>query len=118
MVVEEVVVQHWLQWLGAFDGGGGNHWWQQRMMTRQGGGKAAGVNWRMQTQLIKLRRPVIRVHPCAHPQHINVLKHFLYIQYGCGMQSVVVYSLNHDTTAHLGSALPQFSKILPPSAHV
>ena len=34
------------------------------------------------------------------------------------MQSVVVYSLNHDTTAHLGSALPQFSKIWPPPAHV
>ncbi len=27
-----------------------------------------------------------------------VLKPFIYIQYGCGMQSAVVYSLNHDTT--------------------
>ncbi len=33
----------------------------------------------------------------------------LYIQYGCGMQSVVVYSLNHDST----TILPQFSKIRP-----
>jgi hypothetical protein len=29
----------------------------------------------------------VRVHPYAHPQHIKVLKHFVYIQYGCGMQS-------------------------------
>jgi hypothetical protein len=26
VVEEEVVVQHWLLWLGAFDGDGGNHW--------------------------------------------------------------------------------------------
>jgi hypothetical protein len=25
-----------------------------------------------------------RVHPYAYPQHMNVLKHFLCIQYGCG----------------------------------
>ena len=25
-----------------------------------------------------------RVHPYAYPQHMNMLKHFLYIQYGCG----------------------------------
>ena len=30
-----------------------------------------------------------------------------------GMQSVVAYSLNHDTAAHLGPALPKFSKICP-----
>ncbi len=39
----------------------------------------------------------VRVHPYAHPQHIMVLKHFIYIKYGCGMKSVVVFSLNHDT---------------------
>ncbi len=47
----------------------------------------------------------VRVHSYAHPQHMKVLAHFIHIQYGCGMQSVVVYSLNHDTTAHLGSPL-------------
>ena len=26
----------------------------------------------------------VRVRPYAYPQHMNVLKHFLYIQYGCG----------------------------------
>ena len=40
----------------------------------------------------------IRVHPYAHPQHMEVLKHFVYIQYGYGIQSEVVYSLNHDTS--------------------
>ena len=39
----------------------------------------------------------IRMHPYAHPQHLKVLKHFVYIQYGCGMQSMEVCSLNHDT---------------------
>ncbi len=40
----------------------------------------------------------IMMHPCAHPQHLKVLKHFVYIQYGgCGMQSMGVCSLNHDT---------------------
>jgi hypothetical protein len=40
----------------------------------------------------------IRVDPYAHPQHLKVLKHFVYIQYGCGMHSMGVCSLNHDTT--------------------
>jgi hypothetical protein len=40
----------------------------------------------------------VRVHPYAHPQHLKVLKHFLFIQYGCGMQSLGVLILNHDTT--------------------
>jgi hypothetical protein len=41
----------------------------------------------------------IRVYPYAHPQHLKVLKHFVYIQYRCGMQSMGVCSLNlnHDT---------------------
>jgi hypothetical protein len=39
----------------------------------------------------------IRVHRYAHLQHLKVLKHFAYIQYGCGMQSMGVWSLNHDT---------------------
>ena len=42
----------------------------------------------------------IMMHPYAHPQHLKVLNlnHFVYIQYGCGMQSMGVCSLNHDTT--------------------
>ena len=39
-----------------------------------------------------------RYNIIAHPQHIKVLKHFVYIQYKRGMQSAVVCSLNHDTT--------------------
>ncbi len=60
----------------------------------------------------------VRVHPYTHPQHMKVLDIFIHIQCGCGMQSVVVYSLNHDTTAHLGPALPNFSKIWPPPTQV
>jgi hypothetical protein len=37
------------------------------------------------------------MHPHAHPQHLKVLQDFVYIQYGCGMQSMGVCSLNHDT---------------------
>ncbi len=56
----------------------------------------------------------VRVHPYTHPQHMKVLKHFLYIQYGCGMQSVVVYSLNHDTTTSVGLRLtPIFQNLAP-----
>jgi hypothetical protein len=48
------------------------------------------------------RRNSVRVHPYAHPQHIKVLKHFVYIWYGCGLQSTGVWSLNHDITTSLG----------------
>ncbi len=37
----------------------------------------------------------VRVHSYAYPQHMMVLKHRLYIQYGCGKQTVVVYSLDN-----------------------
>jgi hypothetical protein len=37
----------------------------------------------------------VRVHPYAYPQHMMVLKHILYTEYGCGTQTVVVYSLNN-----------------------
>ncbi len=44
----------------------------------------------------------IRVHPYAPPQHIKVLKHFVYICYGCGMQFARLWSLNHDLTTSIG----------------
>ncbi len=47
----------------------------------------------------------VRMHPYAHPQHMKLLKHVIYIQYGCGMQSAVVYSLNHNTTMSFGLSL-------------
>ena len=38
--------------------------------------------------------------PYAHPQHSKVMaKHFVYIWYGCGMQSVLVWSLIHTLPA-------------------
>ncbi len=40
----------------------------------------------------------VRVHPNTFPQHMKVLKPFIYIYYGCAMQSGVVYSLNKVTT--------------------
>ncbi len=47
----------------------------------------------------------VRVHPYAYPQHMKVLKHFSYIQYGCGKQSVVVYSLNNAIMLSFHSSL-------------
>ena len=49
----------------------------------------------------------VRADPYAHPQHIKVLKHFVYIWHGCGMHSKWVWSLNHDI--HSDSPLPKFS---------
>ena len=59
----------------------------------------------------------VRVHPYAHPQHMKVLKHFLYIQYICGMQSVAVYSLNHDTTTSFGFGHTANFQNLAPTPH-
>ena len=38
------------------------------------------------------------VDPCVHSHHIKVPKHFVYIQYGCGIQSEDCCSLNNDIT--------------------
>ncbi len=56
----------------------------------------------------------IRVYPYDHPHHLKVLKHFVYIQYGCGMQSMGVCSLNHDTaTSYRLGPYPIFLKCTP-----
>ena len=55
------------------------------------------------------------VHPYAHSQHMKVLKHFMHIEYGCGMKSVVVYSLNHDTRTSFGHRLTSISQNLAPT---
>jgi hypothetical protein len=59
----------------------------------------------------------VRVHPYAHPEYMNVLKHFIYLQYGCWMQYGTSCSLNHDTTTSFGSTLPHlhrcYSKVGP-----
>ena len=47
-------------------------------------------------------------------QHMKVLKHFLYIQYGSGPQSVVVYSLNKDITAAFGIRHTHISFVTQP----
>ena len=44
----------------------------------------------------------IRVHPNTHPQHIKVLKHFVYIWYGYELLSTEVWSLNNDITTSYG----------------
>ena len=56
----------------------------------------------------------VRVHPYAHPQIMKVLKHFIYLQYGCGMQFGTSCSLNHDTITSFGSTLPHLSKKFTP----
>ncbi len=56
----------------------------------------------------------VSVDPYAHPRHMKVLKHFVYFQYRCGMQSVVAYSLNHDTLMSFGLHLtPIFQNLAP-----
>jgi hypothetical protein len=60
----------------------------------------------------------IRVYPYAHPQLIKVLKHFVYIQYRGGIQSMGVCSLNHDTTTSYRLSHTPFFLKLPPPAHV
>jgi hypothetical protein len=63
----------------------------------------------------------IRMNPYAyaHPQHLRVLKHFVYIQYGCGMHLMGVCSFNHDTTSSLGLGhTTVFLKFTPKPAHV
>ncbi len=57
----------------------------------------------------------VRLHPYAHPQHIKVLKHLVYNQYGCGMQSEAVFSLKHDTTASFGFSHTPFSPNFSPT---
>ncbi len=59
----------------------------------------------------------VRVHPYAHPQHMKVLKHLIYIQYGCGKQSAGVYSLHHDTTTSFGIRLTPIFQNLAPTLH-
>ncbi len=56
-----------------------------------------------------------RVHLYAHPQHMKVLKHFIYIQYGCGVQSAVVFGLSNVTTmtAFNSHTNPKLSKSRP-----
>jgi len=54
------------------------------------------------------------MHPYAHPQHLKVLKLFVYIQYGCVMQSMGVFSLNNDTaTSYRLGHTPFFLKTHP-----
>ncbi len=61
----------------------------------------------------------VREHPNAIPQHMKVLKHFIYVYYGCVMQSGVVYSLNkNDTTMSSYLRLTPIFQILPPPSSV
>ena len=60
------------------------------------------------------RDTAVRVAPYAHTQHIKVPKHFVYIQYGCGIQSEACCSLIHDiTTLHGLRSTPQNPKSTP-----
>ncbi len=56
----------------------------------------------------------IRMHPYAHPQHLKMLIHFVYIQYGCGMQSMGVWNLYNDTTTSYRLGHTPFS-LKPPT---
>ena len=57
----------------------------------------------------------VRVHFNAFPQHMKVLKHFIYMNFGCVMQSGVVYSLNKVKTMSFSLRLtPIFQNFAPP----
>jgi hypothetical protein len=58
----------------------------------------------------------VMMNPYAHPHHIKVLKHLIYIQCGCEMQSGVVYSLKQDMMISFGFTLTKFHKF-PPQLH-
>ncbi len=64
------------------------------------------------------RRTSVKVDPYGNTQHIKVLKHIVYIWYGCGMQSTRVWSLNHDITTSLGlNHTPIIQKFTTPDLH-
>jgi hypothetical protein len=49
------------------------------------------------TQMAKiLGHNCVRLPPYAYEQHMNVLKHSVYVQYGHGKQFVVAVSHHHD----------------------
>ena len=58
----------------------------------------------------------VRVHPCAHPHHKKLPKHFAYIQCGCEIQIWGFTASNHDTTMlfglHLNLNFPTFGSHL------
>ncbi len=58
----------------------------------------------------------VRVHPYAYPQQMIVLKHFIYIQYGCGMQSAGVCNLNHDAMTQFVIHLTPIFQISAPTS--
>jgi hypothetical protein len=66
------------------------------------------------TQL-QLRNNSVRVLLYAYVPHGKVLNHFTCVQYVCGEQSVVVYSLNHDIMASF--RLNSNQEELPKSDH-
>ncbi len=54
----------------------------------------------------------VRVPPYGPPQHNKMLKHFIYIWYEFGMQSMGVWSLKHDTTISFELNRRHFGEIL------
>jgi hypothetical protein len=61
----------------------------------------------------------VRVHPDAHPLHIKVLNHFVYIQYVCGIQFEASCSLNHDIPTSFGfTHTPIFQNLAPNSTGI
>ena len=54
-------------------------------------------------------RYLVGTHPYAHPQHIKVVKHLLYIGHWCAMNIGWVNSLNHYISPSLmGGSSPDF----------
>jgi len=53
-----------------------------------------------------------------HNLDLKVLKHFVHIQYGCGMQSMGICSLNNDTATSYRLAHTPFPLKFKPHLHM
>ncbi len=60
----------------------------------------------------------VRVHQYAYPQHIKVLKHFIYIHYGYGKQSAVVWMEPHTTRSCWKCTNPPLSSFYSSLDHI
>ena len=52
-----------------------------------------------------------KVHPYAYPQHMNMLKHFLYIQYGCGQEVSCIVAPTMSTCHYFTPPSPDYPNL-------
>jgi len=66
--------------------------------------------WQNSKSLVDMSgNKVVWTHPYAHPQHVKVVKHLIYIWHWCEMNMGWVYSLNQlISPSHISRDLPRF----------